>query len=390
MLSRGGVSADSPVWGVGEFDAGISMDEFDQVVDRLYDGAVDAGAWPQAMSELCQLTGGGHALAIVLDRKQARFPLVATARVDPAHLPPFLEMVPWGMTMLRPCVERRAIDFDSVIPRAEFLRSDFFNDVIRPMNGYRAMLTIPFRENDHESYLAICRPAQSAEFDAAERALLQRIAPHLTRAMRTRLQLDDAKHRMAAALGAFDQLDTGLAIVDRELRPVVLNRRAARIVADGDGLARTHDGLEAMAPSDRAWLRQLVQRAAGDDPRVPGTYAMRLHRAAPRAPWLVTACRLAIGNGAPSDRLVMLLIESPSRPVGEIAPMFIALYGLSAREAAIAAALLNGSDLAKAAESLGIARGTARTHLKAIFAKTGTHRQAELVALLLRATRFSG
>jgi DNA-binding CsgD family transcriptional regulator len=38
----------------------------------------------------------------------------------------------------------------------------------------------------------------------------------------------------------------------------------------------------------------------------------------------------------------------------------------------------------RAAEELKIARGTARNHLKAVFAKTATHRQGELVALLSR------
>ncbi len=38
----------------------------------------------------------------------------------------------------------------------------------------------------------------------------------------------------------------------------------------------------------------------------------------------------------------------------------------------------------QAGEELGIARETARNQLKAIFAKTATHRQGELIALLSR------
>ncbi|MGI8568738.1 MAG: helix-turn-helix transcriptional regulator, partial [Methylocella sp.] len=37
-----------------------------------------------------------------------------------------------------------------------------------------------------------------------------------------------------------------------------------------------------------------------------------------------------------------------------------------------------------AARELNISRETARNQLKAVFAKTGTHRQSELVALLLQ------
>jgi DNA-binding CsgD family transcriptional regulator len=38
----------------------------------------------------------------------------------------------------------------------------------------------------------------------------------------------------------------------------------------------------------------------------------------------------------------------------------------------------------RAAEKLEISRATARNHLLAVFAKTSTHRQGELIALLSR------
>jgi DNA-binding CsgD family transcriptional regulator len=44
--------------------------------------------------------------------------------------------------------------------------------------------------------------------------------------------------------------------------------------------------------------------------------------------------------------------------------------------------MAGGVDLRTAAEELGVARDTARNQLKAIFAKTGAHRQSELVELL--------
>jgi DNA-binding CsgD family transcriptional regulator len=63
------------------------------------------------------------------------------------------------------------------------------------------------------------------------------------------------------------------------------------------------------------------------------------------------------------------------------------LYGLSQREARMASELMQGRSLDGIAESLHIAKSTARTHLLRIFAKTGTSRQGELVSLLLRTLR---
>jgi DNA-binding CsgD family transcriptional regulator len=57
-------------------------------------------------------------------------------------------------------------------------------------------------------------------------------------------------------------------------------------------------------------------------------------------------------------------------------------FQLTRAEAALALRLAEGESLADAAAALDIAYNTARSHLRAIFAKSGTHRQVQLVALL--------
>jgi DNA-binding CsgD family transcriptional regulator len=58
------------------------------------------------------------------------------------------------------------------------------------------------------------------------------------------------------------------------------------------------------------------------------------------------------------------------------------LFGLTEREAQIAALLAEGSSLSTIAERLHLGLGTVRNHMKIIFGKTSTGRQGELVALL--------
>lgn len=60
-----------------------------------------------------------------------------------------------------------------------------------------------------------------------------------------------------------------------------------------------------------------------------------------------------------------------------------ALHGLSAREAALAAALAGGESLPAAGARLGLTRETARNYSKRIFAKTGTSGQPDLVRAIL-------
>ncbi len=366
------------------------MDGVDRVIDQLYDGALDAAAWPAAFASLCDFLDADHAIGMVRDGGSSSFPLVAAARIDPANVARFVDAAPGAMALLQGFSERRSFDFSSVVPRDHFVRSDFFQDVIRPMGGYRAMMTVPFRQRGYDSFVAVCRPERAREFGEAETAMLERIVPHITRAMRVRLRIDSAEMRMAAALVAFDQIDTGLAIVDSAMRPIVLNRRAEQALASRDGLALSQ---RALGPTDAAMapvLREFVKRAAADDPRAPGSYALVLRRGGGRPPWSVTVRRLDPKHAPPVGGLVALLFEDVARLPADVAPMLAAIFRLTPREAALAAALTRGVALADAADQLGITTGTARVYLKSIFAKTHTRRQGELVSLILRLTRFAG
>ena len=59
------------------------------------------------------------------------------------------------------------------------------------------------------------------------------------------------------------------------------------------------------------------------------------------------------------------------------------LYGLTPAESRVADLLLEGLEVRDAAERLCITLETARFHLKRVLAKTGTHRQTELMRLML-------
>ena len=60
-------------------------------------------------------------------------------------------------------------------------------------------------------------------------------------------------------------------------------------------------------------------------------------------------------------------------------------FGLSPAEARLVLRLVAGDTLRSAAAKLAIRYETARTHLKSIFSKTGTNRQAELVVVIVTA-----
>ena len=58
-------------------------------------------------------------------------------------------------------------------------------------------------------------------------------------------------------------------------------------------------------------------------------------------------------------------------------------FDLTRSEARLASWLSDGGTITGYASIHGVSAGTVRTHLKAVFAKTGVHRQAQLASLVL-------
>jgi len=94
-------------------------------------------------------------------------------------------------------------------------------------------------------------------------------------------------------------------------------------------------------------------------------------------------CYVGAGKDVDGARFVVTLNALGPRP-GPPAPVLAKTFGLTPSEAKLACIIARGVPPNIAAQELKISKETARNQLKSIFAKTDTHRQSELVALLLQ------
>jgi DNA-binding CsgD family transcriptional regulator len=75
-------------------------------------------------------------------------------------------------------------------------------------------------------------------------------------------------------------------------------------------------------------------------------------------------------------------VTDPERCATVAGRQLVELFGLTPAEAQLAVALLAGKRLGRIAADRGVQLPTVRNQLRAVLAKTGTGRQAELVRLL--------
>jgi DNA-binding CsgD family transcriptional regulator len=78
-----------------------------------------------------------------------------------------------------------------------------------------------------------------------------------------------------------------------------------------------------------------------------------------------------------------VFINDPAEQPPSRAALLSTLYGLTPAECRLADLLLDETDLRRVAEYMRITFETARFMLKTVFRKTETHRQSQLVRLLM-------
>jgi DNA-binding CsgD family transcriptional regulator len=82
------------------------------------------------------------------------------------------------------------------------------------------------------------------------------------------------------------------------------------------------------------------------------------------------------------ENAALVFLYDPSNFAPRDARLLTALFRLTRAEAAVALRVGDGIGLSGVANELGVSVSTVRTHLQRIFAKTDTHRQAQLSQLL--------
>jgi len=79
------------------------------------------------------------------------------------------------------------------------------------------------------------------------------------------------------------------------------------------------------------------------------------------------------------------MVERIDREVAARRTVWADRFALTPAEMRLASHLMNGGSVASYAKEQELSRNTVRNQLQAIYCKTGTHRQAELVRMLLTA-----
>lgn len=352
-------------------------DAHTQLVDRIYEAAVLPELWPEVLMDLARYGGADAAVLFATDLDSSRF--ITTANFADT-IRAYIEEGWFARTdrTRRLLAKRHAgfvTDLDVFTPE-EFAREPVFREFLNPRGfgmGAASVITVPTGD---QLVFDVERLTERGPIPPDAVSRLDSVRPHLARAatLSARLRMQTVR----AAAQALETVGLPAAVLGRRGRVLAMNRSCEGLlrdlILDGPRLVLTDpaadrllaDALDAVSTEGGRPARSIP--VAGRDGQPPTIlHLLPIRRAA--ADLFAAAEAIAVFTPLAMNHVPGLSILE-------------GLFDLTAAEARVARGIAGGSTVAGLSAEFGTSSATVRSQLKAVMAKTGTTRQAELVQLL--------
>lgn len=351
-------------------------------VGAIYDCALDPTRWATVMAELAGLLGASRAF-LGVSTPAGETPTIVAA---PGYLAEDFTAPEMALNPIPPLGLIHPPDTAFVASRdyglEQFRGTRFHREYLVPRGILDAIAFLVTREGNAIGNWLIATPTTRAPITAEETAGLTLVAPHIRRAVEISRVLGAQRLEAETCRAALGQLDSPVLILGPGRRIAFANPSAERALEGGRILRLRHGTLQGATEPMERLLRRIAADAAAGGPAsleelVAGTDGEER---------LVFAVRLdADGPGllGQADPTVLLVMRSPREDTRNPVAVAASVFSLTPAQVQILAFLAQGHAPEAIADILGIAVTTVRSHLAALFQRTGTSRQADLVARTL-------
>jgi DNA-binding CsgD family transcriptional regulator len=222
-------------------------------------------------------------------------------------------------------------------------------------------------------------------FGDGERRQIRRIVAHLARVVRTRSKIRHTETAEQQSRAALNVLRVPAAIVDAKCAVLARNRLFDRVIERGTLELGVDNRVRGARPSLTGRLRDniccIADGGGSGEPEEDSSELTVVLDARPQHRTTIVARPITLAD-ATTPR-VLLSVYHPDADHSIDHELLEQLYDFTPTEAQTAARLAEGYTIDEIADFRRCAKSTVRTHVKRILQKTGTHRQAELVRVIL-------
>jgi DNA-binding CsgD family transcriptional regulator len=365
-----------------------------RLIGRLYDAGLGADSWDSALDDVMHAVSAEVSALFVEDRSHAPMAVdVFSLRGYPDHVPvtyasyfaerdvrmPAVLALPAGATYVD----------DRSMPFAQIERSEIYHDFYRPIGVAYGMATIPFNDGTRFGILSAHRAIEAGNFQPQDIAIFERIAPHLTRALRLQRQVHRANAVADGLAAALNHFQMAVLLVNEDREVIELNLAAESLLRQPNcplRIATKH--LAAASSADSARMTQAIANAAdiSRDRITTAPPVLRLTKTdgSGTLSIMVAPARRPGKLVMPGERLVLVFVSDPAQTPQTLPSLLTSQFGLSPTEAQVAARLAAGDRIEDIAETRGVSQETVRVQVKRVLAKTDTRSQGQLIGFISR------
>lgn len=367
----------------------ISASSYDELVADIYQASIEPLRFKEALSKLVTVLAATGAHLHAVDKRSGEVVLSSSSGLSPLgeidYVERYAKLDPRaGLAVALPVGQMLVCNhhFDD----AYVERSEFYQDFLIPYGCRYVSGTKVFENDTHAAVVGVHTSTALGPLGADSLQILQRLTLHLNRAMQMLHSNARLQNQWAIMKATLDSLGYAALVCTDEGELLAGNEVALGILDQGDGLTLRDGRVSVSDAQARRALSAVLQEheiggaAAGVSEHVAALLVPRRSRF--RAYQLIVRRiepeRTAFNS---SSRLWSMMISDPDHISVPTVRALSMLYKLTPAETRIATALVSGSTPEGIARDLHVKVRTVRTQLESLFAKTGTHRQAELVRL---------
>ncbi len=359
------------------------------LIGRLYDAALDPGRWPGTLDDFRARLGFEQAALSLQEMPSGRVMLNETAGMQPewaARIPEYAADIValWGgaawLMAQRP---DDPVVLSHVNPEvaAGTCSNRYYREWRKPQGLIDTLAVKIAPDTTSIASASLIRHERQGPIESVDVERMRLFAPHLRRAIQIGRLLDPRRLVDDAAATTLERLGTPVLLVDAERVLLHANEAGARLLETGTPLRIRSGRVEPASLEARRKLADAVRGLlAGRLPRA-GEIGLAARNGHPLMLHLIAVKRGEVDFG-PRGVLIAVSGMTGAQKVS-VETIGLAL-GMTRAQAAVFQAMAEARSTAEAAERMGIAVSTLRSHLVQIYAKCGLRGQGDLVDLAAR------
>ena len=362
----------------------VTLEDFSRLVAGIYAAATSPHNWAVALTDISHVLGASGC-GLLTGEGTSRSVMIATVPRD-AHkvYTEYYRTIDYVLDAVEQGPAGLIRGGQALV--ALKTHSEFETDFMRPFEMDDGMF-IRLAVGPTRTSFLVAAPKGPEPFDTPERLkLVSALVPHLQQTLHTQGKLADLDQRAVELAGALEVVRHGIIVVASGYLVINLNSAAERIVRAEDGLRMRSGRIAATSTRAEQELQYAIQNALdGELSSVRRGRSLTCVRRSGKRPYVIHVLPSHRRNADEPLRqpMALVLIIDPEDEHEPAVALLRRLYRLTEAEAEVALHVMHGADLKQISEELSISYTTVRTHLQHVFDKTDTHRQAELVRLLL-------